>query len=119
MPASRPDTTVQVNVVVAKAPVRALAVSVTVLVPGVVGQPEIVPEVGEIESPAGSPVAAYDRDWWELLSLAGTATETGEPAMPSCGPGPEIVTGWPSCAEETEKVPDSGRFADEPPTLIP
>jgi hypothetical protein len=51
-----------VNVVVAKAPVPSLAVSVTVLVPGVVGRPLIVPEVGEIDSPAGSPVAAYDRD---------------------------------------------------------
>src|SRR5216683_2593111 len=115
MPAPRPDTTVQVNVAVAKAPVPSLAVSVTVLVPGVVGRPEIVPEVGEI----GSPVAAYDRDCPESLSLAETGTETGEPAMPSCGPGLVIVTGWPSCAEETERVPDSGRFADESPTLIP
>jgi hypothetical protein len=119
MPAPRPDTTVQVNVAVAKAPVPSLAVSVTVLVPGVVGRPEIVPEVGEIDSPAGSPVAAYDRDCPESLSLAETGTETGEPAMPSCGPGLVIVTGWPSCAEETERVPDSGRFADESPTLIP
>src|SRR5467141_3834441 len=119
MPAPRPDTTVQVNVAVAKAPVPSLAVSVTVLVPGVVGRPEIVPEVGEIDSPAGSAVAAYDRDCPESLSLAETGTETGEPAMPSCGPGLVIVTGWPSCAEETERVPDSGRFADESPTLIP
>lgn len=80
---------------------RSLAVSVTVLVPGVVGKPVIVPEVGEIDSPAGSPVAAYDMDCRELLSLAETGTETGEPAMPSCGPGLAIVTGWPSCAEET------------------
>jgi hypothetical protein len=119
MPAPRPDTTVQVNVVVAKAPELSLAVSLTVLVPGVVGRPAIVPEVGEIDSPAGSPVAAYDRDFRELLSLAGIATETGEPAMPSCGPGLAIVTGRPSCAEETERVPDSGRLADESPTLIP
>jgi hypothetical protein len=58
MPAPRPDTTVQVNVVVANAPVRSLAVSVTVLVPGDVGKPVIVPEDGEIDSPAGRPVAA-------------------------------------------------------------
>lgn len=119
MPAPRPDTTVQVNVVVAKAPVRSLAVSVTVRVPGVVGKPVIVPEAGEIDSPAGRPVAAYDRDCRESLSLAETRTETGEPAMPSCGPGLAIVTGWRSCAEETGRVPDSGRFADESPTLIP
>jgi len=58
MPAPRPDTTVQVNVVLAKAPVPSLAVSVTVLVPGVVGRPVIVPETGETDSPAGRPVAA-------------------------------------------------------------
>src|SRR5215813_6890927 len=119
MPTPRPDTTVQVNVAVAKAPVPSLAVSVTVFVPGVVGRPEIVPEVGEIDRPAGSPVAAYDRECPESLALAEIGTETGEPAMPSCGPGLVSVTGWPSCADETERVPDSGRFADESPTLIP
>jgi hypothetical protein len=119
MPAPRPDTTVQVNVVVAEAPSLSLAVTVTVVVPGVAGMPLIVPEVGEIDSPAGSPVAAYDKDCPELLSRTGTETETGEPAMPSCGPGLATPTGWPSCAEVTERLPDSGRFADESPTLIP
>src|ERR1700733_10329158 len=111
-------TTVQVNDVLADAPVPSCAVTVTVLVPAVVGVPLIVP-APEIEVPAGSPVAEKLSVWPLVLSLAGTGTDTGVPASSSCGPGLVIVTGWPSCAEPTDSVPVSGRLASESPTAMP
>ena len=111
-------STVQVNEVVANAPLPSSAVTATVLVPAVVGVPLIVPEP-EMEVPAGSPVAVKVGVWPLVLSLADTGTDTAVPASPSWAPGLVIVTGWPSCAEETGSVPDSGRFASESPTSIP
>jgi len=49
--------TVQVNVVLPVAPVVSLAVTVTLLLPAVVGVPEIRPEDEPIDKPAGRPVA--------------------------------------------------------------
>jgi hypothetical protein len=54
-----------------------------------------------------------------VLSLAVTGTDTPVPAIVSCGPGLVMVTGWPSWAEETASVPDSGRFPSESPTAMP
>ncbi len=113
-----PDgATVQVNEVLANAPVPSVAVTVTVEVPAADGVPLIVPEP-EIDVPAGSPFAEKVSDWPLVASLADTGTDTAVPAMPSCGPGLVMVTGWPSWAELTDSVPDSGRFASESPTLI-
>src|SRR5487761_351094 len=103
-----PDgSTVQVNEVLATAPEAAAAVTVTVLVPAADGVPLRTPEL-EMDTPDGSPVA---------LNVAApcplTGTDTARPARPSCGPGLVIVTGWPSWAAATGKLPDSGRLASE------
>src|ERR1039457_4313356 len=105
-----PDgSTVQVNEVLASAPLPSCAVTVTVLVPAVAGVPLIVPEP-EIEVPAGRPVAVKLRDCPLVLSLAETGTETAVPASPSCGPGLVMVTGWlaPGC-RLTRAKPSSWR----------
>ena len=78
--------TVQTNEVLASAPLPSLAVTVTVLVPAVVGVPVIVPEL-EMETPAGSPVAVKVSVWPAVVSLAVTGTDTAAPAAFSCGPG--------------------------------
>ena len=69
--------------------------------------------------PAGSPVAVNVGVCPLLVSLAVTGTDTAVPASPSCGPGLVIVTGWPSWAELTARVPVSGRLASESPTEMP
>src|SRR6185437_7851564 len=112
-------STVQRNEAVANAPVPSVAVTVTVLVPGVVGVPVIVPLVCEIDVPAGRPVAEYDSVCPEVESLAVTGTDTAVPARPSCGPEAATVTGWPSCPEPTDRVPASGRLPSESPTSMP
>src|ERR1700733_4189024 len=111
-------TTVQVNDVLADAPLPSCAVTVTVLVPAVVGVPLIVPDP-EIESPAGRPVAVKAGVWPLVLSAAATCTDAAVPATPSCGPGLVMVTGWPSWPELTDSVPVSGRCASESPTAMP
>jgi hypothetical protein len=58
------------------------AVTVTVLVPTVVGFPLIVP-APEIEVPAGSPVAVKASVWPPVLSVPLTGTDTAVPARPS------------------------------------
>ncbi len=110
--------TVQVNDVAAEAPAESCAVTVTVDVPAAVGVPVMVP-LPEIDVPAGSPDAVNASDWPLLESAAETFTDTAVPAVPSCGPGLVMVTGWPSCADVTASVPVSGRFASESPTAIP
>src|ERR1700676_610303 len=111
MPA--PDgATVQVNEVVASAPAPSCAVTCTVVVPAVVGVPVIVPEP-EIDVPAGSPVAVKVGVCPLVVSVADTGTDTAVPAMPSCDRGLVMVSGWPSCAEGTAHVPDSGRVVSE------
>ncbi len=102
----------------ARAPALSLAVTVTVLVPAAVGVPLISP-AAEIEVPAGSPLALNTGVWPLVVSLADTCTDTAEPVRPSCGPGVVTVSGWPSCAEVTDRVPVSGRFASESPTAMP
>ena len=110
--------TVQVNDVAADAPVPSCAVTVTVDVPAADGVPVIVP-LPEIDVPAGSPVAVNVSDWPLVESAAETCTDTAVPAMPSCGPGLVMVTGWPSWADVTASVPVSGRFVSESPTAMP
>src|ERR1039457_6329131 len=110
--------TVQVNEVVARAPALSCAVTVTVLAPAVVGVPVIVPEL-EIEVPAGSPVAVKAGVWPLVVSVADTGTDTAVPAMPSCGPGLAMVSGWPICAEETASVAGSGGPAPGTDTAVP
>jgi adenosine deaminase len=83
--------TVQVNEVLAEAPVPSVAVTVTVLVPAVVGVPVMVP-AEEIDRPAGSPVAVKASVWPLVVSLAETGTDTAVPASSSCGPGLEART---------------------------
>ena len=86
------------NDAAAGAPVPSCAVTVTVDVPAVDGVPVIVPPL-EIEVPAGSPVALKLSVWPLVRVGRGTGTDTAVPAMPSCGPGLVMVTGWPSWAD--------------------
>ena len=95
----RPGSTVQVNAVLAEAPVPSVAVTVTVEVPAVVGVPVIVP-VLEIDGPGGQ----AGRGEGQRLAAVGVGWRRPVPrprcpAMPSCGPGLVIVTGWPSWAD--------------------
>src|SRR5579875_1538006 len=112
-------STVQMKLWLAVAPLPSVAVTVTVLVPAVLGVPVIAPVEALIDRPAGRLAAEYLSVWPLVASLALTGTETAVPARPSWAPGAVMVTGVPIWFAATASVPVSGRLALESPTEMP
>ncbi|GAA4986511.1 hypothetical protein GCM10025734_10760 [Kitasatospora paranensis] len=78
--------TVQVNVVEPLAPVVSVAVTVTAEVPAVVGVPVTRP-LPLMDSPAGRPVAVYERVWPAAESVAAICRPTAVPVAVLGEPG--------------------------------
>jgi hypothetical protein len=83
---------VQVNEAEPDAPVVSLAETVTLLVPAVVGVPEISPVEELIDSPAGRPVAEYVSVCPDAESDAETCKLAAVPTVPVRLPGFVTVT---------------------------
>src|ERR1700733_13405438 len=90
-----PELMVQVKPAAPLAPVPSVAVTVTLLLPAVVGVPEIRPVEELIDRPAGRPVALKVSVWPEAESVAVICRLAAVPTVPVWLPGLVTVTVLP------------------------
>src|SRR5579859_1371784 len=88
---------VHVKLALPWAPVVSVAVTVTLLLPAVVGVPEIRPLLELMDRPAGRPLALQVKVWPDCESVACICRLTAVPTVPVWLPGLDTVTVLPLC----------------------